>query len=172
MPETDKNPFPADADRAAIWRMLVPRDIEAFIGEHWNMVEDDFVRESFLGISGVGVDNPDGWRIAFPTLDAYRGEWLRQAREGAAGRYAEDRRAAIFRATTLRHIEINGDIAVAHKQFDGSIARADGGKNVLNWQTLYFCRRVEGVWKLTGFLGYLPFPMGKATAAGDSATTG
>jgi hypothetical protein len=31
---------------------------------------------------------------------------------------------------------------------------------VLNWQTLYFCRRAGGRWKLTGFAGYLPFPMG------------
>ena len=59
-------------------------------------------------------------------------------------------------------IEINGDIAIAHKKFDGEIKLSDGGKDVLNWQTLYFCRKVEGVWKLTGFAGYLPYPMGGA----------
>ena len=38
----DKNPFPAgDADRHALWEMLVRRDIDAFIGQDWSMVEDD-----------------------------------------------------------------------------------------------------------------------------------
>jgi hypothetical protein len=35
---------------------------------------------------------------------------------------------------------------------------------MLNWQTLYFCRKVEGLWKLTGFVGYMPFPMGTPRA--------
>lgn len=113
-----------------------------------------------MGINASGSDNPDSWRIGFPTLEAYRDEWLRQAAEGQKVKYAEDQRNGIFRATTLQHIEINGDIATAHKKFDGTIARADGGEDVLNWQTLYFCRKVAGVWKLTGFVGYMPFPMG------------
>ena len=49
---------------------------------------------------------------SFPTLAAYRDEWLRQAREAKtareAGLYAEDARAAIFRATRLEEIEIDG----------------------------------------------------------------
>jgi hypothetical protein len=149
MAETDTNPFPNDPDRAAIWEMLVPRD-------------SDFVKEAFLGINGNGEDNPDGWTIAFPSLEIYRDEWLRQAADGAKVHYAEDQRTGIFRATTLREIEVSGDVATAHKKFDGRIAKTDGSFDVLNWQTLYFCRRVAGVWKLTGFLGYLPFPMGKA----------
>jgi len=70
----------------------------------------------------------------------------------------------IHRATRLTEIEINGDIAIAHKKFDGTIALSDGGQDVLNWQTLYFCRKVDGVWKLTGFAGYLPYPMGLAAS--------
>jgi hypothetical protein len=126
------------------------------------MVASDFIEAQFLGIDGRGADNPDGWRIGFPTLASYRDEWLRQAKESQAVAYAEDRGAAIHRATTLIDIEISGDVALAHKKFDGSIARADGGKDVLNWQSLYFCRRDNGVWRLTGFAGYLPYPMGKA----------
>jgi hypothetical protein len=161
MSETEQNPFPTDPDRAAIWEMLVARDIAAFVNADWSMVEGDFIREAFLGINGNAADNPDGWTIGFPTLDVYAAEWLRQAAESAGVTYAEDRRAAIFRATTLRHIEISGDIATAHKKFDGAIARADGGKDVLDWQSLYFCRRLAGIWKLTGFVGYLPSPMGR-----------
>lgn len=155
------NPFPNDPDRAAIWTMLVERDIAAFVAADWGMVADDFIADQFLGIDGRGSDNPDSWRVGFPTLAAYRDEWLRQAAESAKVAYAEDREAAIHRATTLRDIEIQGDVALAHKKFDGTIARADGGKDVLNWQTLYYCRRHDGRWKLTGFTGYLPFPMGK-----------
>ncbi|MEQ1769493.1 MAG: hypothetical protein ABL879_06595 [Devosia sp.] len=154
------NPFPNDPDRGAIWTMLVERDIAAFVAADWNMVENDFIESAFLGIDGGGSDNPDSWRVGFPTLAAYRDEWLRQARESQATKYAEDRATGIHRATTLQHIEISGDIALAHKKFDGTIAKADGTKDILNWQTLYFCRRVGGVWKLTGFAGYLPFPMG------------
>lgn len=154
------NPFPADQDRSAIWTMLVDRDIAAFVAADWSMVAEDFIAGQFLGIDGQGADNPDGWRIGFPTLADYRDEWLRQARESQVVAYAEDRQAAIHRATTLIDIEINGDVALARKKFDGTIARADGGKDTLNWQTLYFCRRDAGVWKLTGFVGYLPYPMG------------
>jgi hypothetical protein len=154
------NPFPNDADRGAIWTMLVERDIDAFVKADWSMVDGDFVREGFLGIGGGKSDNPDSWRVAYPTLEDYRDDWLSQAHAAQQVNYGEDQRTGIFRCTTLRDIDINGDIAVAHKKFDGDIALADGSKEVMNWQTLYFCRKVGGVWKLTGFVGYIPFPMG------------
>jgi hypothetical protein len=157
------NPFPAgDADRRAIWEMLVLRDIDAFLAGDWRHVAGDFLRDGFLGLHAQGSDIPDSWRIAFPDLDAYRDEWLRQARATRATAFAEDPRAAIFRATTLRDIDIAGDRAVARKKFDGAIARADGGVERLNWQTLYFCRRARGRWRISGFVGYLPHPMGGA----------
>lgn len=157
---TSTNPFPQDPDRSAIWTMLVERDIAAFVAADWSMVDGDFIKEGFLGINGQKSGNPDAWRISFPTLEAYRDDWIRQAKESQKLEYAEDVLAGIHRATSLTEIEINGDIAIAHKKFDGEIALADGGKDVLNWQTLYFCRKVGGVWKLTGFAGYLPYPMG------------
>ncbi len=30
----------------------------------------------------------------------------------------------------------------------------------MQWQTLYYCRFHEGRWKISGFTGYLPNPMG------------
>ncbi|KKB08384.1 hypothetical protein [Devosia chinhatensis] len=155
-----QDPFADDPDRSAIWTMLVPRDIRAYVNADWSMVEDDFVADDFLGLHGNKTANPDGWTISFPTLAHYREEWLRQAHEGRAVAYAEDVEAGIHRATRLTEIEISGDRAVAHKKFDGEIKLADGGVDRLNWQTLYFCRKVEGRWKLTGFVGYLPYPMG------------
>lgn len=156
------NPFPNDPDRSAIWTMLVERDIAAFVAADWSMVDGDFIKEGFLGINGGKSGNPDDWRISFPTLEAYRDDWIAQAKASQKLDYAEDVLAGIHRATSLTEIEINGDIAIAHKKFDGEIALTDGGKDVLNWQTLYFCRKVGGVWKLTGFAGYLPYPMGIA----------
>lgn len=165
MPDLFANPFPeADSDRCAIWTMLVPRDIAAFLAADWNMVADDFVADGFIGIDAGRTDNPDHWRLAFPDLAAYRDEWLRQAQEFAAGRFAEEPRAAIYSATTLRDIEINGDRALARKKFDGGITRADGGRDIMNWQTLYYCRRVGNIWKISGFCGYLPNPMGSRKA--------
>lgn len=158
------NPFPGDPDRSAIWTMLVPRDIAAYVKADWSMVEDDFVADDFVGIHGNKSDNPDGWSISFPTLAHYRDEWLRQALEGQKVDYAEDLEAGIHRATSLTEIEIVGDRAIAHKKFNGEIRLAEGGVDRLNWQTLYFCRKVEGHWKLTGFVGYLPYPMGAASA--------
>ncbi len=154
------NPFQNDPDRRYIWDMLVHRDIDAFIAGDWSMVDGDFVREGFLGLDAKGSDNPDTWCVSFPTLEVYRDEWLRQSAETAKIAFAEDLRTGIFRATNLLHIEVTGNIAVAHKKFDGTIAKSDGTKDVLNWQTLYFVRKVGEVWKLTGFIGYMPFPMG------------
>lgn len=158
------NPFPGDAERSAIWTMLVPRDIKAYVNADWSMVEGDFAAGDFMGINGNRLDNPDGWTISFPTLADYRDEWLRQAREGQRTKYAEDVEAGIHRATSLTEIEIAGERAIAHKKFNGEIKLADGGADRLNWQTLYFLRKIDGEWKLTGFVGYLPYPMGSPTS--------
>ncbi|WP_288431159.1 hypothetical protein [uncultured Agrobacterium sp.] len=156
------NPFPAsDTARHAIWEMLVPRDIDAFLAADWSMVEGDFVEEGFLGISGNREPDPDKWSLAFPTLAAYRDEWLNQAKEFAEGSYGEDPRTAIFTTTTLENIEISGETALVRKKFDGGIKKADGTTDIMQWQTLYYCRLHEGQWKISGFTGYLPNPMGR-----------
>lgn len=155
------NPFSAaDADRRAIWDMLVPRDIDAFVRADWAMVADDFIAANFTGISGHFQPDPQGFTLAFPTLEAYRAEWLRQAGDFAAARsagaFAGDPRADIFAATRLEEIEIDGDAALVRKKFDGRLAKSDGSFDRLNWQTLYVCRRDGGRWKIAGFVGYLP----------------
>ncbi|HLV83732.1 MAG TPA: hypothetical protein VKY62_08145, partial [Devosia sp.] len=116
---TSTNPFPNDADRSAIWTMLVERDIAAFVAADWSMVAGDFIEPGFLGINGGKSGNPDNWRISFPTLGAYRDDWIAQAKASQQLDYAEDVLTGIHRATSLTEIEINGDIAIAHKKFDG-----------------------------------------------------
>ena len=158
-----RNPFPAsDASRQAIWKMLVERDIDAFLAADWSKVAGDFVEDGFIGIDGRREASPDKWRLAFPSLSTYREEWLRQARDFAGQSFAEDTRKAIFTTTTLEDIEIEGDLALARKKFDGSLTKSDGTVDILKWQTLYYCRHHEGRWKISGFTGYLPNPMGAA----------
>ncbi len=155
------NPFEgADPDRSEIWDMLVKRDIDAFVAADWPSVADDFDEEAFFGVDAGKQPNPDAWRLGFPDLETYRREWLRQAEEFGQTNFAEDARAAIFDATRLNDIEIDGNRAIARKKFDGRIKRADGAEDRLLWQTLYYCVRKEGRWKICGFTGYLPNPMG------------
>jgi len=137
--------------------MLVRRDIEAFVSQDWSLVADDFDEVRFLGIHAHNDRDPDNWDAGFPTLASYRDEWLRQAAESAAVEYAESLADGIFRATNLSVIDITGDVALARKKFDGTIARKDGTIDRLNWQTLYFCRRDGARWKITGFVGYMAY---------------
>ncbi|SDG52557.1 hypothetical protein [Pelagibacterium luteolum] len=154
------NPFPAGSDRHVIWDMLVARDIDAFIACDWSMVEGDFAADRFMGIDGKASANPDDWRISFPGLAAYRDSWVAGAIDFRARAIAATAKQAVFNATTLTDIEVTGDRALAHKKFDGQVEMAGGDIDILNWQSVYTLARIDGEWKLTGFIGYLPYPMG------------
>jgi enamine deaminase RidA (YjgF/YER057c/UK114 family) len=162
------NPFPNDPDRRAIWDMLVTRDIEAFTAADWPGVAADFDADAFFAVDAAASPNPDTWRIGYATLDDYRDDWLRQR---AALADVEDLRAALHAATTLRDIDIRGDLAVAHKKFDGTARRRDGSTLRLSWQSLYHCRRSEGRWRIAGFTGYLPNPCPAHEAAPSPVKT-
>ncbi|MCX2722871.1 hypothetical protein ON753_10855 [Roseibium sp. DSM 29163] len=152
-----------DQDRSQIWDMLVRRDIDAFVAADWSMVADDFDTHAFFGVDARKRPNPDEWKLGFPDLESYKAEWLRQADEFGTTEFAEDARAAIFNATRLVDIDIEGARAIARKKFDGRIRKADGGEDRLLWQTLYYCVRKDGRWKICGFTGYLPNPLGAAS---------
>jgi len=155
-----QNPFPFDPDRSAIWEMLVNRDIQAFCKASWSMVAHDFVEEGFMGIDGGKIPDPDLWRIQFPDLKTYRDEWIRQAMIFQGENHNANVEGAFFELTRLTQIEINGDCALAHKKFDGFLTDSRGEKQHLNWQTLYQCRKIGDQWKISGFIGYLPYPLG------------
>ena len=151
------NPFSGtDADRAAIWQMLVARDVEAFVQADWAAVEADFIDDGFFGVAGDGQRSPDRWRLRFPTLEAYKARWLESATETMRIGEPASLELDIRQATRLVDIDVEGDVAVAHKKFDGHVRLKDGGRKRLHLQTLYFCRRVEGTWRIASFIGYLP----------------
>ncbi len=151
-----ENPFPMGSDRYQIWEMLVKRDITAFCQADWDAIAADFIADNFMGIDARKRSNPDSWSLHFPDLAAYRKEWLRQAVTFKQTQWKADPEKAIYDATTLRDIQIQGDAALAHKKFDGQLQNVNGEWTTLNWQTLYRCRRVDGHWKIAGFTGYMP----------------
>jgi hypothetical protein len=153
MPE--RNPYPpSEADRHAIWEVLVRRDSDFFLSGEWGPVADDYVEEGFLGIDARKSADSDDWRIGFSTLAAYR----RAAIEGGLRQadFAVDLRAAWFGCQRLTAIDIAGALALAHKRIEGRVARRDGTMLELGWRSIFHMRRIEGRWKIAGFTGYLP----------------
>ncbi len=152
-----KNPFsPKDADRHYLWEMLVSRDIRAFVTRDWAMIEDDFVAEGFIGIDAGKQSDVDQWKLKYPNLESYKSEWLAQAEEFAQIHLLEDGEEALHRVTVLQNIEIQSDFALLHKKLFGSIEKKDGGNVKTEWQTLYRCKKADGIWKIIGFTGYIP----------------
>lgn len=158
------NPHPPGSDLHELWEICIRRDVEAFLAQDWELCAADFHEPGFIGIDGRASANPDDWRITFPTLAAYREAWVGQSRDFAGRHYAEDPKVALYAAISLAAVDIDGDTALVHKKFDGSLQRLDGAREPLVWQSLFFARRFEARWKLCGFVGYLPNPMGVAQA--------
>jgi len=159
----DINPFEKeDSNRYEIWEKVVRVDIDAFLAQDWTMCEDDFIEENFMGINAKKSSNPDTWDMTYESLDEYKNDWLNQAKDFASNEYKDDKRKALFNATTLRDIQIKGDMALLHKKFDGSITKEDGSVELINWQTLYKMKKDNGSWKIFGFVGYMPNPMGQS----------
>ncbi len=151
-----KNPFINDKDREYLWEMLVERDIKAFVTQDWGMVQNDFIADGFIGVDAQKQHNIDAWELKYPNLESYQKEWLKQAKEFSQLDLVEDKESALHRVTILQQIEIKGDFALLHKKFYGPIKQKEGTEIHTDWQTLYRCRKVNGVWKISGFTGYMP----------------
>jgi hypothetical protein len=152
-----KNPFPPeDSDRHYMWEMLVTRDIKAFVSQDWDMVKDDFVSEGFMGIDAGKKHNVDDWELKYSNLEAYRNEWLSQAEDFSKMDLVEDKEDAFHGITEMKDIEIRQDAALLHKKFSGTFQLKDGSEVPTDWRTLYRCRKIDGIWKITGFTGYMP----------------
>lgn len=152
---SEDNPFRLhDADRHAIWEMLVRRDSDFFLTGDWTLVAGDYVDEGFIGIEGAKSLDPADWRPAYPTVASYRDAAI--AGRWSTADFAEPLRPAWFRCQSLSRIDIAGDIALAHKRVDGSIRRKVGGPLALGWRSVFHLRRIDGRWKIAGFTGYLP----------------
>ncbi|HEX4146511.1 MAG TPA: hypothetical protein VHY91_23625 [Pirellulales bacterium] len=155
------NPFPAtDSVRRGLWEMLVTRDFVSFLAVDWAPMEPDFWAAGFCGIDARQRADPADWIIAYPTVESYRDEWLRQARQFERYTFdGLDKLDFLYASSRLDRIEIAGDRALAHKKFDGAATTASGQEVVLRFQSIFHLARIENVWKIAGFVGYLPNPM-------------
>ena len=157
---SESNPFPHDPDRNEIWEILIRRDLEAFLDADWSQTDPDFYHEEFWAIDANFTAHSDHWRLRFPDLQSYRDFWLSSAQEFQKEELdGISKHEFIFQTDILRDIDIQGDRALARKRFHGRAQKKDGKELFLNWQTLYFLKRIDGHWKISGFLGYLPNPM-------------
>jgi hypothetical protein len=149
------NPF-TDLDARELWEMLVRRDIEGFLRQDWNLLAVDFLENAFVGLNACFEANPEKWKLTFPDLDSYRRAWLDQSRQFAGVAFLDDPRACLYAAMKLARIEVQDRSALVHKKFDGWIRQQTGEPLRLHWQSLFFCRKIDGAWKIGGFVGYLP----------------
>lgn len=160
----DENPYPIEEkDHHDLWEGLIKRDIDAFLQGDWDMTKVDFQEEGFFGIDGEKLDNPDHWKLNFPSLEAYKKSWLEQAKETKINADPNTLREDLYKSSRLKFIDIQQDHAVVHKEIKGPVSLKDGTMEQLDWQTLYICRKINDRWKITSFVGYLPSDMGKIT---------
>src|SRR4051794_22613009 len=117
------NPYnrASDADRHHIWQRLIIADSEAFVTRDWSQIQGDFDADNFEGVRCY-TNNPDDWRLVFPTLDSYRDAWGEMAGEFAKKKFvARTNLQAIYARCRIDQIEIAGDRALVHKKFSGTL---------------------------------------------------
>jgi hypothetical protein len=157
--ESANNPYEAasDADRYALWEMLVARDSQSFAKADWSLCEDDFARDRFEGISAHGSFDPVKWTLKYPTVESYRDDWLEMARrflnlplEGIS------HYDLLMRMQRFAKTEIADDRALVWKQFRADEPLRNGDRYRISAQSVYRLHRVEGRWRIVGFVGYLP----------------
>ncbi len=146
-----------DPDRREIWDILMREDFEGYCAADFTTCRQRFDPD-FCAYDGANSRNPDDWKLRFPTLAPYEKLWIDSAREDRK-KWPRDKTWMEFydRSVRLSGIEIQGDRAVAHKKFFGTTTLTDGKPFKIAWQTLYLLRKRPAGWKITGFLGYLPY---------------
>ena len=90
------------------------------------MVEDDFTSEGFIGVDAGKRENVDTWELKYPSLEAYKVEWLSQAKDFSKMKLTEDKLDAFYRVTDMQQIEIQDDVALLRKKFKGSFTKKMG----------------------------------------------
>jgi hypothetical protein len=153
------NPYSAasDADRHALWEMLVARDSKSFAEADWSLCDDDFAHDRFEGVSAHGSLDPLKWTLRYPTVESYRDDWLDMADRFLNLAFKNvSHYDLLMRMQKFAKSEIVGDRAVVWKQFGADEPLHDGERYRIAAQSVYRLHRLEGRWKIVGFVGYLP----------------
>jgi hypothetical protein len=149
--------FVADPDRHALWQALVARDSESFIAADWSACDGDFAHERFEGISAHGSLNPVQWTLRYPTVASYRDDWLEMAKRFQNVPLARiSHRELLYTMQTFAKVEIADGRAIVWKQFRADEPLTNGDRYQLSAQSVYRLQRIDGQWRIVGFIGYLP----------------
>lgn len=153
------NPYNALADTEchAFWQILVERDSKAFAAADWSLCNGDFAHDRFEGISAHGSLNPIDWTLRYPTLESYRDDWLEMAKKfQAIPLSGVSHLELLYRMQRFAKVDISSNRAVVWKQFAADEALTNGERYQLSAQSVYRLHRLDGRWKVVGFVGYLP----------------
>lgn len=153
------NPYDqaVDADRHWFWEALVARDSDAFAAADWSICDGDFSHERFEGISAHGSLNPMNWRLEYPRLEDYRDDWLQMAAKFAALPLESIfHRELLYKMQSFAKVEVADDRAIVWKRFDADEPLTNGERYQLTGQSVYRLHRIDGAWRIVGFVGYLP----------------
>ena len=152
-----RNPFStSDTERFAIWELLVRRDFEAFLRQDWEAVGGDYIAEKFYGIDFQKSTNCSDWKLGYPSLEAYRMAWLRDSAQFSQTPFCVDPRNVLYACCRLEHWDLQCDTGIVHKVFDGSLPVHGTYPMALRWRSIFLLRRSEALWKIAGFVGYMP----------------
>lgn len=150
-----KNPYPNNTAEFQFWEILIKNDFEAFCTKNWKMIEDDFIEEGFFGIDGKKSANKADWCLTYNSLKTYKKDWMNQSEEFNLKVFECNPLEVLYNTTKLSRIEIKGDIALVHKEFNGRFDIRNEDPIVLDWISLFVLRKIEGNWKIANFTGYL-----------------
>lgn len=153
------NPYDAgvDADRHALWDILIARDANAFVAADWLVCDGDFAHDRFEGISAHGSFDPINWTLRYPTVELYRDDWLQMAERFLKVPLASTpHRELLYRMQSFAKVEIADGRAIVWKQFWADEPLVGGERYKICAQSVYRLLSIDGKWKIVGFVGYLP----------------
>jgi hypothetical protein len=143
-------------DESKIWNILIYNDFHAFCRGDWELVQDDFAEKEFYAIQGGNTNNKLDWTLQYDSLSAYKEDWLSQSRDFLKYEFLCDPLKILFESAKLSKIQIRGDIALVHKEFNATFEVKEAESVVLDWISLFTLRKYGKDWKVISFLGFLP----------------
>jgi hypothetical protein len=153
------NPFDSrtHADQHALWQILIARDVKAFVAANWSICENDFAHDRFEGIHAHASLDPTSWTLQYPTVDAYRNDWLEMAHTYRNVPLADiGHTDLLFKMQRFAKVEIASDRAIVCKQFRANERLTNGERYNVYAQSIYRLHRIDARWRIVGFIGYLP----------------
>ena len=144
------------SDEKLIWQVLIYNDFVAFCSENWKLIADDFIEDGFFGIDGKKSTNKMEWCLTYDSLSAYKKDWIAQSKDFNKKTFLENPLDVLFTTTKLVKIEIVGNSALVHKEFNGVFRLENEAPISLDWISLFVMRKFDKKWKIASFTGYLP----------------